>query len=168
MIYTAEDLLKMLRDRGVDYLHFTHAAVFTTADVTLLTEKIPGIDTKNLFLRDEKRSKFALLCVRAETRVNLKELGRILGMKGLTFASPEDMFAMLGLTPGSVCLFGLLNDSGKQVTGYLDHSIPDNAEMQNHPLINTGTVVLKASDMMRFCLEVGGHPLTRIEVPVRE
>ena len=165
---TPPELLAILRERGFSHQHFTHPPVFTTADVSLLTEKIPGVDTKNLFLRDEKRTRFALVCVRAETRVNLKELGRTLGMKGLTFGSAEDMLALLGLTPGAVCLFGLLNDTEKQVVGYLDQSVPEDAEMQNHPLVNTETVVLTAADMMRFCLEVAGHPLTRIAVPVRE
>jgi Ala-tRNA(Pro) deacylase len=136
--------------------------------VSLLTEKIPGVDTKNLFLRDEKRTAFALVCVRAETRVNLKELGRTLGMKGLTFGSPEDMLALLGVSPGSVCMFGLVNDTQKRVVGYLDVSIPEDTQMQNHPLINTATVVVKTSDLMRFCDLVAGHPLSRIEVPVRD
>jgi Ala-tRNA(Pro) deacylase len=165
--YTPRELLGILRDRGFEHLHFTHPPVFTTADVTSLPEKIPGADTKNLFLRDEKRTQFALVCVRAETRVNLKELGRALEMKGLTFASPEDLLALLGLIPGAVCLFGLLHDTENKVAGYLDQSIPDDLQMQNHPLVNTETVVLKASDMVRFCLEVAGHQLTRIEVPVR-
>jgi Ala-tRNA(Pro) deacylase len=168
MHYTSDDLLKALCDHSIEHLRFTHPAVFTTADVSLLTEKIPGVDTKNLFLRDEKRTRFALVCVRAETRVHLKELGRALGMKGLTFGSPEDMQALLGLSPGSVCLFGLINDTTGQVTGYIDASIPQDAEMQNHPLINTATVVLKVSDMARFCEQVARHPLSRIEVPTRE
>jgi Ala-tRNA(Pro) deacylase len=136
------------------------------ADLELLPEKLPGVDTKNLFLRDEKRSRYILVCVRAETRVHLKELGRALGMKGITFASPEDMQAMLGITPGSVCLFSLMNDTQGRVKGYLDASIDLGEDMQNHPLINTATVVLGVSDMLRFCDRVG-HPLEQVTIPVR-
>lgn len=155
-----------LEELGLVYQLFTHPAVFSTADVVLLPEKLPGADTKNLFLRDEKRSRYILVCVRAETRVDLKQLGRALGMKGLTFASPEDMLSMLGLTPGSVCLFGLMNDKLRQVEGFLDNSLDAAEEMQNHPLINTASLVLKVSDMERFCEQVS-HPLTRIEIPSR-
>jgi Ala-tRNA(Pro) deacylase len=158
-------LSQLLSELGINYRAFTHPAVYSTADVVLLPGKLPGIDTKNLFLRDEKRTRYILVCVRAETRVNLKELGRSLGMKGLTFASADDMRQMLGLNPGAVCLFGLMNDTQGVVTGYLDDSIAPDQEMQNHPLVNTATLVLKASELERFCEHVG-HTLARVVVPV--
>ena len=161
-----ESLLLALSELKIEHRLFHHPAVFSTEDVALLPEKLPGVDTKNLFLRDEKRARYILVCVRAETRVNLKELGKILGLKGLTFASAEDMFQMLGLSPGSVCLFGLINDVHGRVVGYLDSSIDGASEMQNHPMINTATVVLTASDMERFCSHVG-HSLERIRIPER-
>jgi Ala-tRNA(Pro) deacylase len=159
-------VLSLLTELEIEHSHFTHPAVFTTADVGKLTEEIPGSDTKNLFLRDEKRSRYLLVCVRGETRVNLKELGKQLGIKGLCFASPEELQALLGITPGSVCLFALMNDSGGRVVGYLDASIEPAEQMQNHPLENTATVVLTAANIERFCLHVG-HPITRIEIPTR-
>ena len=166
MVTSQNELLQKLKDLEVSFRHFTHPAVFSTADIVLLPEKIPGVDTKNLFLRDEKRTRYLLVCVRAETRVHLKELGRALGIKGITFASPEEMLELLGITPGSVCLFSLLNDTGGKVAGYIDAAIDPESEMQNHPLENTATVVLKVSDLERFCNNFS-HPLTRIEIPVR-
>ena len=150
----------------VNYQHFTHRAVFSTADVALLPEKLPGTDTKNLFLRDEKRTQYILVCVRAETRVNLKELGRQLAIKGITFASPEEMQELLGVSPGSVCLFSLMHDSDRRVAAYIDASIPEHETIQNHPLVNTETVVISVMDMARFCESVG-HPLRRIDIPER-
>lgn len=159
------ELLEILTELGIPYRFFTHPPVYSTADIELLEEKPPGVDTKNLFLRDEKRTRYILVCVRAETRVRLKELGRSLGIKGLTFASPEELLEILGLTPGSVCLFGLMNDKRRVVTGYLDRSIPLKEEMQNHPLVNTATLVLSSEDIERFCAYVG-HTLVRVDVPV--
>jgi Ala-tRNA(Pro) deacylase len=159
-------LCGLLTQLGISYQHFTHPAVFSTADVVLLPEKLPGVDTKNLFLRDEKRQRFVLVCVRAETRIDLKELGRLLQLKGITFGSPEELLQLLGVTPGAVCLFALLNDSAGRVTGYLDSSIEPAAPMQNHPLVNTATVVMPSCEVERFCAHVG-HPLTRIQVPTR-
>ena len=161
-----QKVLSLLTELEINYQHFTHPAVFTTADVVKLTEVIPGSDTKNLFLRDEKRSRYVLLCVRAASRVDLKELGKQLAMKGLCFASPEDLQALLGVTPGSVCLFALMNDTGGLVEGFLDASIESTEQIQNHPLDNTATVVLTATDMERFCLNAG-HSITRIQVPTR-
>ncbi len=163
---SSESLLQKLSALQIPHRVFQHRPVFTVDDIALLVEKIPGVDTKNLFLRDEKRTRYIVLCVRAETRVNLKELGRNLGMKGLTFGSAEEMLELLGLTPGSVCLFGLINDTSGRVTGYFDASIDPTAEMQNHPLINTATVVLAAADMERFCADIG-HRLERIAIPER-
>jgi Ala-tRNA(Pro) deacylase len=159
-------LVSLLNQLQIVHTHFSHAAVFTTADVAKLTEDIPGSDTKNLFLRDEKRSRYILVCVRAETRVNLKELGKQLGIKGLCFATPDELQSLLGVTPGSVCLFALMNDVDGRVTGFLDSSITPTEAIQNHPLENTATIVLTAADIARFCAHAG-HPLTRIEIPAR-
>jgi len=162
-----EMLAAHLSDLGIQYRHYTHPAVYSVEDIEKLPEKLPGTDTKNLFLRDEKRTRYIMVCVRAETRVNLKELGKALGIKGITFGSAEDMMAMVGVSPGSVCLFSLINDTEGRVKGYIDASIDLHDEMQNHPLVNTATVVLRVSDMLRFCERVG-HPLERVEIPVRQ
>jgi Ala-tRNA(Pro) deacylase len=162
-----QNLAAHLSELGITYRHYTHPAVFSVEDIEKLPEKLPGVDTKNLFLRDEKRTRYIMVCVRAETRVNLRELGRALGIKGITFASAEELTAMVGVAPGSVCLFSLMNDTEQRVWGYLDASIDLNDEMQNHPLVNTATVVLRVSDMLTFCERVG-HPLERIAIPIRQ
>jgi Ala-tRNA(Pro) deacylase len=166
MRHTPTSIRQLLDELGISYRHFTHPAVFTTADVALLPERLPGTDTKNLFLRDEKRCRFVLVCVRAEIRVDLKQLGKVLGMKGLTFGSPQDLDQLLGVVPGSVCLFGLAHDTEGRVEGFIDSSIDRGAEMQNHPLVNTETVVLGVEGMLRFCGHVR-HQLTAIAIPER-
>jgi hypothetical protein len=101
-----------------------------------------------------------MLCVRATTRVHLKELGRQRGIKGITFASAEEMLSFLGVTPGSVCLFALMNDQLGRVCGLLDDSLSPEEEIQNHPLENTATVVAQTADIERFCQEeTSGKPL---------
>jgi Ala-tRNA(Pro) deacylase len=166
MALTSDLLISILRKGGYEFELFTHQPVFSTADVVNLTQAIPGADTKNLFLCDEKRQRFFLVCVRAEKRVDLKALGKMLGIKGITFGSPEDMQNLLGVTPGSVCLFALANDLQGRVSAYLDSSITSSESMQNHPLINTATVVLGVADMRRFCESVG-HQLGLLDIPIR-
>jgi len=166
MPYSSSSLRHLLDELGIRYRHFNHPPVFTMADVALLPERLPGIDTKNLFLRDEKRRRYVLVCVRAETRVDLKQLGVVLGMKKLTFASPEDLQQMLGIVPGAVCLFSLANDIEGKVEGFIDSSIERSAEMQNHPLVNTETVVIRVEDMLKFCGHVR-HQLTPLDITER-
>lgn len=167
MKLTPDSLLEILSDLGIPNRLYKHPAVFSTADAQLLPEPIPGIATKNLFLRDEKKRRYVLLCLRDDTRVDLKQLGKQLELKGVTFANAEDLSELLALTPGSVCLFGLAHDQTGKVEAFLDNSLELTAEMQNHPLINTATVVLKVSDMLKYCAHFN-HPLKLIEVPVRK
>lgn len=164
---SVHDIEALLHEQAIKFESYSHPPVFTTEDVAGLSEPIPGIDTKNLFLRDEKKRQYVLVCLRAEVRVDLKALGRQLGLKGLTFGSAEDLWALLKVKPGAVCLFALINDRQKQVRAYLDNSISDDSLMQNHPLRNTKTIALKASDMRRFCAKVG-HTLELIVVPERK
>lgn len=165
-MHSKESIEQILSSMGIEFQSFSHPPVFTTDDVANLPEKIPGVDTKNLFLRDGKKRQYILLCVRAQVRVDLKRLGRELNLRGLTFASAEDMWSLLSVKPGAVCLFSLVHDTHVCVTAYLDAGIPLDDLMQNHPLQNTDTVVLRARDMVRFC-ESTGHMVTQLVVPER-
>lgn len=166
IVHSKESIEQMLSSMDIEFQSFSHPPVFTTDDVANLPEKIPGVDTKNLFLRDEKKRQYILLCVRAEVRVDLKQLGKDLNLRGLTFASSEDMWSMLKVKPGAVCLFSLVHDTQTCVTAYLDAGISLDDLMQNHPLQNTDTVVLRVGDMVRFC-ESTGHVVTQLVVPGR-
>jgi len=165
--FTRQDIESKLQTACISFEIFEHDAVFTTADVSKLKAPIPGHDTKNLFLRDEKRTRYILVCVRAETRVDLKTLGKQLQIKGLTFCSAEDLLALLGIYPGSVALFALINDSQGLVQGYLDDSKPEDELIQNHPLENTATVVLSVRDLLRFAEGEMKHAIIRISVPTK-
>lgn len=166
---TRDDLFHQLVEFSIAHRVFEHPAIFKASDVVHFPLEVQegleaSIETKNLFLRDEKRLRYILICLRAETRVKLKELGRQLGIKGITFGSAEELFNLLGITPGSVCLFTLANDSGNCVKGYIDASIPPEAIIQNHPLDNTATVVLKASSMIYFCKR-HNHEVLPLHIP---
>lgn len=162
-LFSKEDIEATLRELEIEFQSFSHEPVFTTEDVALLAKPLPGVDTKNLFLRDEKKRNYILLCVRAETRVNLKALGKQLGFKGLSFGSAEDMWALLRVKPGAVCLFSLVHDTQKRVQAYMDDGIDKAELMQNHPLQNTNTIVLYVRDMVLFC-EKAGHSVQFVEI----
>jgi Ala-tRNA(Pro) deacylase len=141
-----------------------HAAVMTVAESELLVPLLPGAKTKNLFLRDKKGLKHFLVTIPAALSVNLNQLGDVLGAGRLGFASAERLLTHLGVTPGSVSMLGLVNDTAHSVQFVIDQSLWDAPAVQAHPLINTATMVVPHVDLVRF-LAATGHEPQIISVP---
>ena len=160
-------LSSLFSELSISFELFEHAAVFSSQEAHRLEMDLPGLANKNLFLRDEKRGRYFMVTVAAAKRVDLKALGRLLGVKGLTFASAEDMETLLGISPGSVSLLALVNDRAGKIEVHLDIDVWSSGFIQAHPLRNTATVVLSSTDLERFCTQTG-HVLNRLEVPERE
>ena len=108
MLYGKEEILYLLDDRNIEYKAIEHEAVFTMEGVDKLGLPQRGNVAKNLFLRDGKKKRFFIFVKSGEDRVDLKELGERLGIKGLTFASEKNMEDLLGLHPGAVSPFGVM------------------------------------------------------------
>jgi Ala-tRNA(Pro) deacylase len=141
-----------------------HAAVMTVAESDLLVPVLPGAKTKNLFLRDKKGLKHFLVTIPAASSVNLNRLGDALGVGRLGFASADRLFTHLGVTPGSVSLLGLVNDTAHHVQFVIDQTLWDASAVQAHPLINTATMVIPHAELVRF-LAATGHAPQIISVP---
>jgi len=148
---------------NIEYELITHAAVFTVEEADECIKDQKGVRTKTLFLCNKKSEKFALLIVDGKNRLNIKELAIKLNMKGLKFASADNLKKKLNLTPGSVSLFGLLNNQEKDVLVYIDKSIELEKSISFHPNINTKTIFIRISDMYRF-LEELGYEYEKIEI----
>ena len=99
-----------------DILHeiTEHAAVFNMEELDAVELPYPDCDAKNLFVRDDKRRNYYLITVKGDKRVDLKEFRKIYGTKPLTFVKPDELTDILGLIPGTVSPFGLLNDVEKR------------------------------------------------------
>ena len=110
---------------------------------------LPGGHTKNLFLKDG-RGQIWLICALGETRVDLKRLPEAIGAARLSFGSPELMQAVLGVTPGSVTLFALINDAGRRVKLVLDAALLESEPINFHPLTNTATTAISQDGLRRF------------------
>lgn len=146
----SKSIYQVLDELGVTYQEHTHPAVFTTAEADQHWASIPGTKTKNLFLRNRKGDVHYLVIVPAEKRLDLKQLAKTLGESQLGFASPERLKQHLGLTPGSVTPFGLINDQDQCIRVLVDQAVAD-APMQGfHPLINTATLSISTQDLFRF------------------
>ncbi len=158
------DLFQLLADLHIAYERHEHPAVFTIEDCEILKGmNLPGIEAKSLFLRNAKGTEHYLIVVDGQKRLNIKELEAKLGATKLSFASPERLMKYLGVTPGSVSPFALINDTTKEVKVFLDTDVFAHEQVQFHPLINTATLVLSAKDMLRF-MEATGHSWQEISL----
>lgn len=145
-----------LTKKGVEYEVTEHKAVFNMAELDEVNLPYPECDAKNLFVRDDKKRNYYLITVKGDKRVNLKEFRKQNGTKPLTFASPEDLLAIMGLTPGSVTPLGVLNDAELKVHAFIDKDFLDEPYIIGvHPNDNTATVWLKAEELIKLMREHG-------------
>ena len=123
-----------LRRHGIAAPRHEHAAVMTVEESEQRVPPLPGAKTKNLFLRDKKGARHFLVTVPAARTVDLNALGAVLGAGRLGFASPERLHKHLAITPGSVSLLALVNDTAGAVEFVLDRSLWEADAVQAHPL----------------------------------
>ena len=144
-----QDIYDLLKEKGIRHGVTEHGAVFNMEELDAV--EMPHKDrlAKNLFVRDDKKENYYLITVRGERRVDLKEFKRTFGTRHLTFAGEEDMKRLLGVLPGSVSPFGLLNDSEHKVRFFVDRSfMEDDGLIGIHPNDNTATVWLNIEDLL--------------------
>lgn len=140
-----EDFLKK---EGIEYAKHEHAQVFTGEELEKLN--IPGLAAKNLFLRNQKSTRFLLVILPATRKTDLKKLGETTGAGKLSFVNAETLYAKLGVAPGSVSPFGLLNDTKSEVEVFIDHEIMSAPVVIFHPNRNTATLVLTSEMFTRY------------------
>jgi len=150
-------LFARLEELGIAAITVEHEPVFTVAQSQDLRDGLPGAHTKNLFLAG-KDGRALLVVAKDETRVDLKSLAQRLGLGRLSFGKPELLLALLGVTPGSVTPFALMNDSHARVAVVVDAALLDFAEVNFHPLENTATTRIASADLMRFIRACGHEP----------
>jgi len=157
MPLTRSDLLARLNDLGLETKTFDHPAVFTVAESADVKAGIPGGHSKNLFLRDKKGRVF-LVTAEGDAAIDLKTISGKIGASGrVSFGKPELLLELLGLTPGSVTPFGIVNDTEGRVTVVLDAAMMEHEILNFHPMENTATTSIRREDLVRF-LEAEGHP----------
>jgi len=152
------DLFDFLDRRGIPYERHDHPAVFTVEEALRHVPPLPGGKLKNLFLCDRKGSRYFLVVVGFEKRVDLKALARGLGVPSLRFASPERLMERLGLEPGAVSILGVINDRDGAVEVVMDRTVWQCDPLQCHPLVNTSTLVIPREGVERFFAATGHRP----------
>jgi Ala-tRNA(Pro) deacylase len=158
---TPQALFAYLDELGVAHKTVTHPAAFTVEEARELRGAVAGGHTKNLFLRDKKGVPY-LVVASEDAEIELRALHRLLGASGrFSFGSAELMRELLGVEPGSVTPFAVINDGARRVMVVLDAAMMANEVLNFHPLINTATTTISRQGLLKF-LEATGH-LPRIE-----
>ncbi len=158
-----ERLYATLDGMGITWTRHEHPPVFTVEEAERHWADIPATHCKNLFLRNQKGNHHYLVTVRADKRADLKQVTKAVGEDRLSFASPERLMKHLGLTPGAVSPFGLVNDAARAVRVVLDEDLRQSASIAFHPNVNTATVVLSFADFERF-LSARGNTVLYVRV----
>ena len=159
MYKTEADLSAFLEQLGIVVSTKRHPALFTVTDSQKLRGEIDGGHTKNLFLKD-KKDNFFLLTVGEDAEVDLRQIHHIIGAASrVSFGKPERLMELLGVVPGAVTVFGLINDTGRVVKMVLDEALMSNAVINAHPLTNEATTSIAANDLVKFIKATGHDPV---------
>ena len=156
-----QETYELLRKAGIQYEITEHQAVFNMKELEGIEQPFPDRDAKNLFVRDDKKRHYYMITVQGDKRVNLKEFRKRFGLRALSFASADDLMAILGLTPGAVTPLGLLNDEEQRVELFLDSAF--NELIGVHPNDNTATIWLKPQDLVRV-IEAHGNVVNVVDL----
>lgn len=149
-----EGLLAFLDALGIAHLTHEHPPVFTVAEGEDIKARLPGGHTKNLFLKDKKGT-LILISALQSTGIELKRLHERLGCGRLSFGSPDRLEDALGVTPGSVTAFALVNDPQHRVRFILDAALMEHDQLNFHPLKNTATTAISRDGLLTFLAALG-------------
>src|SRR3954453_10432540 len=139
-----------LTELGVPFTSHHHPPVATVEEATAQWAGIDATHCKNLFLRNQKGNRHYLVVLVASKKADLRAVAAQIGDGKLSFASPERLMTHLGVTPGSVSPFGLINDPERRVRVFLDRDLASAGRVSFHPNINTVTLTLTRADFQRF------------------
>jgi Ala-tRNA(Pro) deacylase len=154
---TPGDLLRMLNRLGIPVQVHEHPPLRTVQESKALRGELPGGHCKNLFLRDHKKRNF--LVVTLEDRpIDLARLAGKIGSGRLSFGSAERLMEFLGVEPGAVTPFALINDATHAVTVVLDAAMLKLSPLNYHPLVNTMTAAISPADLLKFIRACGHEP----------
>lgn len=152
-----EDLLARFTALGIATETREHAPVFTVEEARALRGQIPGGHCKNLFLKDEKGAIWLIVCLE-DARIDLKQAPSRIGSRRLSFGKPELLMELLGVEPGSVTPFGLINDKAARINVILDAPMMEKERLNYHPLRNDATTTIAAGDLLAFIRSCGHEP----------
>ena len=156
MALTKQDIINLLDSKKISYEIVEHPAVYTIDEMMECNLPHPEQIAKNLFVRDDKKQKYYLITCLEDKKINLKEFRNAHETRPLSFASEADLDAKLGLYPGAVTPFGVLNNEDKSVIVYIDKDF-EHKVMGIHPCDNTATVYINCRDVAKIIKDHGNE-----------
>jgi len=158
MAKTRNDLEQHLTDLSIIFDVHEHPAVYTVEEAQQHCSHIEGCHCKNLFLKTKKKQLW-LVVLEDSTTIDLKELARLVGVKAWSFASPDRLMEHLGVIPGSVTPFALINDSENKVNLAIESKVLESQSGNFHPLTNTATLTISNTGLREFLQSTGHVPI---------
>jgi Ala-tRNA(Pro) deacylase len=157
MPFSRDDLMAHLAEMNIATSTIDHPATFTVAESSTIDLSLPGAHTKNLFLKDDEGT-LVLVIAKSSTKVDLKALSKRLGAGRFSFGKPELLMDALGVSPGAVTAFAVVNDTSRRVRVVFDQELMVEESVNCHPLENTATTNIARDDLLRFIRATGHEP----------
>jgi len=154
---TRAELFERLAALGIATTTVDHPPLFTVAESAEVARRLPGGHTKNLFLKDAKANLYLVVAL-ADSAVDLKTLPQTINSHRLSFGNPTLLMETLGVTPGSVTAFSVINDGALRVNVIIDAALMAHDTVNCHPLENTATTNIAREDLLRFIRATGHEP----------
>ena len=154
---TRQALFSFLDGLGIAHSTLDHAPVFTVEESQPVKAALPGGHSKNLFLKDKKQN-LVLISALHDTQIALNQLHKRLGTARFSFGNADLLVEKLGVQPGSVTAFALVNDPDREVRFILDAALMAHETVNFHPLKNDATTALSSADLLKFVRALGREP----------
>ena len=151
-------LFDFFDQHGIAHSTVEHPPIFTVEEGRDIKQTMPGGHTKNLFLKD-KKGRLALVSALGDTQIAVNQLHRLVDCQRFSFGREELLYEALGVRPGSVTAFSILNDTENRVRFILDAGLFQHEIVNFHPLENTATTAISSRDLLRFARAAGHDPL---------
>lgn len=145
-----KELYELLHQLNIPYDYREHPPVATVEEARKYWKNIDAGRCKNIFLRNHKGNRHYLVIIEHLQNLVMKDLEQSLKQGKLSFASEERLMKYLGITPGSVSPFGIINDTNHHVHLFIDQELLNFEKLSFHPNINTASLVIKRDDLVRF------------------
>ena len=151
-MFDSQSFINILKNKNYNLNIHYHKPLFTVEDSNKLRGNIEGAHSKNLFLKNKKND-FFLISTNENDKIDLKKISKKLGLGNISFAKEEHLSKYLGVRPGSVSPFSLLNDTYNSVIFYLEKKLYDSELLNFHPLINNMTITINTNNFIEFMIE---------------
>jgi len=143
-------LYQILKDLNIPYDYYGHPPAPTIEEARKYWKDIEATHCKNLFFRNHKGNRHYLVIIEHSRDLSIRDLEKRLKQGKLTFASDQRMYKYLGLMPGSVSPFGLINDATKHIHLFLDENLENSRRISFHPCVNSASIVILYEDFKNF------------------